>query len=116
MNYFKKERSAANTSNTNSSHSGGAILTRPRSQSTRSSNSTNGTRTIDSSHKITLTEPLIQKDTWSADTQTALLNLDEYKAAKHWKELKNDLKKYVAKMKSDAISKKFEIDIKIIGR
>src|SRR5438046_7818363 len=111
MNYFKKERSAANTSNTNSSPSGGAILTRPRTQSTRSSNSTNGTRTIDSSHKITLTEPLIQKDTWSADTQTALLNLDEYKAAKHWKELKNDLKKYVAKMKSDAISKKFEIDI-----
>lgn len=75
---------------------------------------------MDSAQKITSIEPAIQQDTWSADTETDLLNIEEFKLksaqAKHWKKFKNDLKKHVAKMKGDVISKKFEIEIKVIGR
>ena len=62
----------------------------------------------------------MQQDTWSEDTEIDLLNINEFKEkcarAKHWKDFKTELKKYVAKMKSDTISKKFEIEIKVIGR
>ena len=97
----------------------GPVIARTRSVSSCPSNSTS-THTIDSAQKITLLEPIIQQDTWRADTETDLLNIDEFKEkcarAKHWKDFKKDLKKHVAKMKSDAISKKFEMEIKVIGR
>ena len=60
------------------------------------------------------------KDTWSADTQSDLLNIDEFKeksaCAKYWRDFKNELKEYVAQVKSVSVAKKFEIEIKNIGR
>src|SRR5271168_4256069 len=53
----------------------------------------------------------IMSGDWSADTETALRNVEEFKAkvagAQHWREFKNDLKKYVALVKSDAAARKF---------
>src|SRR5208282_1033345 len=86
------------------------MITRPHSLSSYPSNSTSGAQTIESSPKITLTE----QDTCSADAEPDLLKIEEYKSkyeqAKHWKVFKIDLKKYVAKMKSKELSKKFEIE------
>jgi hypothetical protein len=94
-------------------------LTPIRSTSSCPPNSTASTPITDASPKITLTDPIVQQDTWSADTETDLLNIEDFKVkraqAKHWKELKTDLKGYMAKMKSDAISKKFEKAIKDLG-
>lgn len=77
------------------------------------------TQTIDS-QKAGSQDKALQKDTWRADTETDLLNIEEYKLkcarAKHWKDFKNDLKKYVAKDRNEAAARKFEIDIKFIGR
>jgi len=67
-----------------------------------------------------LIEHVVPQDTWSADTQSDLLNIDEFKeksaCAKHWKDFKNGLKEYVAQVRSDSVAKKFEIEIKNIGR
>src|ERR1700685_618084 len=91
--------------------------TRSTSSPTRSSASTH---TVDSSQKITLMEHVVAQDTWSANTQSDLLNIDEFKektaCAKHWKDFKNGLKEYVAQVRSDSVAKKFEIEIKNIGR
>jgi len=57
---------------------------------------------------------------WVSDTENALANPEEYKAKlagqQHWRECKNELKRYLAMVKSDAVARKFEIDIKVIGR
>jgi hypothetical protein len=48
------------------------------------------------------------------------MNVEEFKIkssqAKYWKSLQKDVKAYVARIKSDAVANKFEIDIKVIGR
>jgi hypothetical protein len=86
-------------------------ITRTPSQSSNPSSNV----TIDSSEKITARE-----DTWSADTTNDLLNYEQYKEkyaqAKHWKACKLDLKKHVARVKNEAAARKFEMDIKVIGR
>jgi len=57
---------------------------------------------------------------WVTDTENALANPEEYKAKiagqQHWRERKNELKRYLAIVKSDAVARKFEIDIKVIGK
>ena|SRR5947207_8928103 len=109
----------ANNSST-SDPSEGTEATRSQSISSCPSDSTGSTHNIDSAQQITLIETIIEQDTWGADIEIELLNIDEFKQksarAKHWKEVKQGLKKYVAKKKSDAISKKFEMEIKVIGR
>jgi hypothetical protein len=94
--------------------------TRARSASQCPSTSAASTETVDSSQKITIVETLPSQDNWGLDTETDLLNIEEFKEktarAKHWKEFKNNLKAYVASVQSDAVSRKFEIEIKVIGR
>ena len=94
--------------------------TRTRSASQCPSTSAASTETVDSSQKITIVEAPPLQDNWGLDTETDLLDIEEFKEktvrAKHWKEFKNDLKAYVASVRSDAVSKKFEIEIKVIGR
>jgi hypothetical protein len=94
--------------------------TRARSTSQCPSTSATSTETIDSSQKITIVETLPLQDNWGLDTEIDLLDIEEFKEktarAKHWKEFKNDLKAYVASVRSDAVSKKFEVEIKVIGR
>jgi hypothetical protein len=94
--------------------------TRARSASQCPSTSATSTETIDSSQKFTIVETLPPQDNWGLDTETDLLDIEEFKEktarAKRWREFKNDLKAYVASVRSDAVSKKFEIEIKVIGR
>jgi hypothetical protein len=65
-------------------------------------------------------EHVVAQDTWSADTESDLLNIEEFKeksaCARHWKEFKMGLKEYVAHARSESVAKKFEIEIKNIGR
>jgi hypothetical protein len=93
---------------------------RARSASQCPSTSAASTETADSSQKITILEIPPSQDNWGLDTESDLLDIEEFKEktirAKHWKEFKNDLKAYVASVRSDAVSKKFEIEIKVIGR
>jgi hypothetical protein len=67
-----------------------------------------------------LIDPPVSQDSWSADTQSDLLNIAEFKeksaCVKHWKECKMELKRYVAQVKNDAVAKKFELQVKAIGR
>lgn len=66
-----------------------------------------------------LPEPVISED-WLTSTESDLLNIDEFKErmarAKHWRERKIELRGLVARLRSEGISRKFEIDIKGIGR
>ena len=65
-------------------------------------------------------EHVAPQDTWSADTQSDLLNIEEFKerttCSKHWKDFKMGLKEYVTHVRSESVAKKFEIEIKNIGR
>ena len=94
--------------------------TRGRSTSQCPSTSATSTETVDSSQKITIVETPPPQDNWGLDTEIDLLDIEEFKEktarAKHWKEFKNDLKAYVASVRSDAVSKKFEVEVKVIGR
>ena len=57
---------------------------------------------------------------WLISTETDLLNIEEFKErmarARHWRERKIELRGLVAKLRSEGISRKFEIEIKGIGR
>lgn len=83
------------------------------------SSSAASTSTIDSTQKITLVETHVAQDTWSQDTQTDLLNIEEFKEkqarAKHWSNMKQDLKSFVARVRSETTSRKFELEVKSIG-
>jgi len=83
------------------------------------SSSAASTTTIDSSQKISLLESPVTHDRWSTETQHQLLNIGVFKEqqsqAKHWRELKKDLKILVSKIRSQEISHKFELEVKIIG-
>jgi hypothetical protein len=90
------------------------------SQRARSISLCPSTSTIDSTTKVTILDPAITQISWCADIESDLLNVEEFKIksaqAKHWKTYKNELKKYVAYIRNDAVAKKFELDIKVIGR
>ena len=55
-----------------------------------------------------------------ASTESDLMNIDEFKEkmarAKLWRGVKMDLKAYVAKVRDEGVSRKFEVEIKVIGR
>ena len=91
----------------------------PPSGSLCPSSSSASTHTVDSSKKLTLLDQAIQDD-WTTSTESDLLNIEEFKErmarAKLWRDVKKELKAYVAKVKSENISRKFEVEIKVIGR
>jgi DNA polymerase III gamma/tau subunit len=88
-------------------------LSRTPSQSSHNTSSTHST--IDSTLKITPAE-----ESWSTATTNDLMNFEQYKErhaqAAHWKACKLDLKRHVARMKDHATARKFEMEIKVIGR
>jgi hypothetical protein len=88
-------------------------LSRTPSQSSQNTSSTHST--IDSALKVTPAE-----ESWSAATTNDLMNFEQYKErhaqAAHWKACKLDLKRHVAKIKDHATARKFEMEIKVIGR
>jgi hypothetical protein len=88
-------------------------LSRTPSQSSHNTSSTQST--IDSTLKITPAE-----ESWSAATTNDLMNFEQYKErhaqAAHWKACKLDLKRHVARIKDHATARKFEMEIKVIGR
>jgi len=82
------------------------------------SSSAASTSTIDSTQKITLVETHVAQDRWSQDTETHLLNTEGFKEkerAKHWSNMKQDLKSLVARVRSETTSRKFELEVKCIG-
>lgn len=89
-------------------------LSRTPSQSSHNTSSTHST--IDSALKVTA--PV--EESWSAATTNDLMNFEQYKErhaqAAHWKACKLDLKRHVARIKDHATARKFEMEIKVIGR
>jgi hypothetical protein len=78
--------------------------------------------TIDSTTKVTLTETPPPQENWDQDTPplTNSFDFEDFKMKTMrttlWRKRKNGLKAYIAKTRSEEMSKKFEIEIKVIGR
>ena len=91
-------------------------ISRTASQSSHNTSSTHST--IDASLKVTAPTD----ESWSAATTDDLMNLnfeqfkERHAQAARWKACKLDLKKYVARIKDNATARKFETEIKVIGR
>jgi hypothetical protein len=90
-----------------------------RRSDSQPSTSAASTDTIDSTQKVSHLESLLIHDTWSTETQKQLLNIEELKEqqaqAKHWRTLKHDLKTLVSRLRNEAVSRKFELEVKAIG-
>jgi hypothetical protein len=81
------------------------------------SDSPRSSATIHSHQKVTSIEQPILHCLELPFSVSAIEEFHENTArAQHWRQLKSDLKKHVAKMVDSNASKKFEVEVKIIGR